>query len=314
MDRYDERIQELQEKCARLQWLSEVLDELREKRRTLDARVLERKAALREEQEDVERLEGRTLTALLSGLTGTREERLEQERQEAANARAKLAAVQRELAAVEDEICRHEDERRALRDCGERYQEALREKADAIRAAGGTAAVGLQRLEESACALKDHGRELREAVSAGSAALSTAQQVLDELKTAKGWGTWDLVGGGVITDAVKHSHLDEAQRGMERLQSQLRRFKTELADVSVRADMQVGVDGVLRFADFFFDGVFADWAVLDRIGQSQDQVSAVCGQIESALFRLRSLLSRVEGEQRRLTDEREALIRNTRLS
>jgi len=35
--------------------------------------------------------------------------------------------------------------------------------------------------------------------------------------------------------------------------------------------MQVNVDGFLRFADYFFDGLFADWAVLDRINQSQEQ-------------------------------------------
>lgn len=55
---------------------------------------------------------------------------------------------------------------------------------------------------------------------------------------------------------------------MEYLQSQLRAFRTELADVTISADFQVNIDGFLRFADYVFDGIFADWAVLDRINQA----------------------------------------------
>ena len=55
------------------------------------------------------------------------------------------------------------------------------------------------------------------------------------------------------------------------------------------ADVQVNVDGFLRFADYFFDGLFADWTVLDKIGQSQDQVQSTKHQIENVLTRLRSM-------------------------
>lgn len=69
----------------------------------------------------------------------------------------------------------------------------------------------------------------------------------------------------MLSDMVKHSHLDEAQQRVKYLQVQLRRFKTELTDVTIHADIQVSIDGFLRFADYFFDGLFADWAVLDKI-------------------------------------------------
>ena len=36
--------------------------------------------------------------------------------------------------------------------------------------------------------------------------------------------------------------------------------------------MQVSIDGFMRFADYFFDGFFVDWMVLDRIQQSTEQV------------------------------------------
>ena len=108
-------------------------------------------------------------------------------------------------------------------------------------------------------------KELTEAIWAGKDALRTTHQVLETLDSAKGWSTWDIVGGGLLVDIAKHRELDHAQEQVEQLQIDLRRFKTELVDVEITAELQVSVDGFLKFADFFFDGLFADWAVLDHI-------------------------------------------------
>ena len=90
-------------------------------------------------------------------------------------------------------------------------------------------------------------------------------------RQAENWGTWDLLGGGFVADIVKHDKLDSAQEQVERLQVQLRRFGTELADVAEFAGMQVRIEGFLRFADYFFDDLFSAWAVLDRVGRSKEQ-------------------------------------------
>ena len=84
----------------------------------------------------------------------------------------------------------------------------------------------------------------------------------------------------------------------------LRRFKTELADVEIDADVQVTVDGFLKFADFFFDNLFTDWAVLDRIGQSQQQVQDTRRQIERVLARLKRMAAAQDSQ---MEDERERL-------
>ena len=138
--------------------------------------------------------------------------------------------------------------------------------------------------------MENQKKEIREAVSAGQSALGTADSVLSELEDADGWNTWDLIGGGgIITHMAKHGHLDDAQEKVEQLQGKLRRFKTELADINIQADMQVNIDGFLRFADYFFDGLFADWAVGDKISESQSSVQEVKNQINSALSKLSSM-------------------------
>ena len=57
--------------------------------------------------------------------------------------------------------------------------------------------------------------------------------MLSHLSDAEGWATWDLFGGGLLSDIAKHSALDAAQDAVNVLQSKLRSFKTELVDVNM---------------------------------------------------------------------------------
>lgn len=305
---YDEQLKTLQAKIARFKQLSTMIKELRSQRDSLAARVRELETIKLDEQADVDRLEGRSLAAFFYNVIGKMDEQLNKERQEAYAARVKYDAAARELEAVESDLRRCESEYNELRGCEQQYEATLKEKAAAVKAAGGANAEEILKLEERHAFLESQKKELREASSAGNSALSTARQVLDSLGSAESWGTWDLFGGGLLADMAKHSHLDEAQGAIEYLQSQLRRFKTELADVRISADMQVNVDGFLRFADYFFDGLFADWAVMDKISQSQSQVQNTKSQIESVLSRLNSMMSAVEQEQAQIKNKLDALV------
>lgn len=313
MTYYDEKLQQLQEQMARSKQLEAMIKELRNQRDSLAAQVRELESIKLEEQADVDRLEGRSLAAFFYNVIGKMDEQLDKERQEAYAARVKYDAAARELEGVEADLRRYESELSALRGCEHRYDEVLKEKADAIKAAGGSNGEEILKLEERNAFLESQKKELQEAISAGNAALSTTQQVLSSLDSAEGWGTWDLFGGGLVADLAKHSHLDEAQGAIEQLQSQLRRFKTELADVTIQADMQVNVDGFLRFADYFFDGLFADWAVLDKINQSQSQVQNTKSQIESVLSRLDSMMRTLEQEQVKIKSKLDTLVRDAQL-
>lgn len=312
MKYYDERLQQLSENISRMKQLDAMAAELRSQRGILAARVRELNAIKKDEQKDVERLEGRSLASFFYNVIGKMDERLDKEREEAYAARVKYDAAARELSSCEDELRACLDELASLRGCERTYETVLKEKAAAVKTAGGALAEEILGLEERCAFLWCQQKELNEAISAGGAARGTANRVLESLDSAEGWGTFDLLGGGLISDIAKHSHLDEAQYTIEQLQSELRRFKTELADVRISADMQVNVDGFLRFADYFFDGLFADWAVLDRISQSKYQVQLTIEQIEQVLRRLNSMLNSTEEEYARTKGKMDALVREAR--
>ena len=305
---YDEQLRQLQAQCARKKKLEASIEELRAQREVYAARAEELQQIMSDEQADVDRLEGRSLSAFFYNVIGKMDEKLTQERQEAYAARGKYDAATRELFGVEEDLKRYEAELNSLQGCEDRYTSVLQEKTLAVKAAGGLTAERILQLEEQKGYLVGQKLELQEALDACNAALSCTDQILSELDSAEGWGTWDLVGGGLITDLVKHSHLDAAQASVETLQTQLRRFKTELADVTIDADIQVNIDGFLRVADYFFDGIFADWTVLDQIQQSQEQVDQTRSQIYGVLDHLRTLMEQTEAQISCTSQEVEQLV------
>lgn len=313
MTYYDEELQTLQQQIARKKHLQALLKELYTQRTELEAKVSNLKSVMEKEQSDVARLEGRGLTALFYGIVGKKEEKLDEQRREAVTARAKYDVAMQEMDLVQRRISRYEDELATLKDIEMKYAYALKQKVQLLKSTATPVSEKILQYEEQISNLENQKKEIREAISAGTKAKNIAEQVLSELDDAEGWGTWDLLGGGLISDLAKHSSLDDAQEEIEHLQVQLRRFKTELADVTIRAEMQVNIDGFLRFADYFFDGLFADWAVLDQIEESQAEVKSVIKQIQAVLDKLASMLASAEKDQKTVQTKLDELIVNAAL-
>ena len=267
-------LKELQQMIASKPSLGAKLRELERQRAEYDRRVVSLRVAFREEQADVEKLEGRSLANYFFQVVGKLDDKLTKERQEAYAARVKLDAAERELAAIDGDIqdlyARLSDVRRAQ----EQYDAAILQKHIDVRDSNTTEGERLREMDAALASLEAYRKEIREAINAGSGAQATADRILGELESADNWNTWDMFGGGgMITHMAKHSHLDQAQDLTEELQQKLRRFKTELADIQITADSQVNIDGFLRFADYFFDGLFVDWSVGNRIKQSRTSIS-----------------------------------------
>ena len=279
-------LKELRQQVAEKKRLEAKLQELYTQQETLEVQTQTLEQAKLNEQADVERLEGRSLAAFFYNVVGKLDQKLDKERQEAYAAQVKYDAAARELDSVQADIARCEDQAARLAGCEERYQAALQEKAAAVRRSGNEAARKLLETETRISALESRMKEIQEAVDAGSRALQAADKVIETLDDAESLSTWDVLGGGLLVDLAKHESLDNAQERVEQLQEDLRRFKTELTDVTVEADIQVSIDGFLQFADFFFDGLFADLAVMDHIHGSQEKVQKTRDEIQGVLSRL----------------------------
>lgn len=308
---FHEDLQQLKEQVARKSRLESELKELRVQQANLAGKIKELEKIKLDEQKDVERLEGGSLAAFFYNVIGKKEEKLTKEKEEAYKATVKHETAKEELTVVENEIFRREEEVKRLEGCEETYAYAFEEKLKKVRLNGNADAEQVLQVEAQMYQIECQKREIDEAILAGKQALCTVNSVLDDLDDAEGWAAWDtFAGGGLISDLMKHDHLDEAQAKINTLQIELRKFKTELTDVEVHADIQVQIEEFLKFADYFFDGLFADWTVMDEIEQSITQVKHTQNEIISVISKLEDKLANAEFRYQKKVEEREKLVLN----
>lgn len=249
---------------------------------------------LRKEQGDVGALEGFSPQAIWLRITGDREERLSKEKREAAAALFQHEQALRDLKDIDERMAALEREFTALRDCEGRYQAALARKRAILRGAGGVLGGRIADMEEDLAASRLRRKELGEAIAAGRRAHSALEQAENSLDSAAGWGTWDIFGGGLISDMAKHGHIDDARGYIDEAQRALSCFRTELADVGDIDIPNIQIGEFATFADWFFDGLFADVFVQGRIHDAQNSVAHAGNQVRLLL----NWLEKTDGEER----------------
>lgn len=131
-------------------------------------------------------------------------------------------------------------------------------------------------------------REIREAIQAGERALTSLRKAEEKLTSASNWGLWDIFGGGLISGIAKHSKMNEATSYMEEAKRNLTVFQKELRDVNGTYNLRLDIGGFLSFADFFFDGVIADYLVQTKIRDAKVQVQDAIRSVSDILIQLRA--------------------------
>ncbi|MBO4997781.1 MAG: hypothetical protein J6D02_07275 [Lachnospira sp.] len=135
----------------------------------------------------------------------------------------------------------------------------------------------------------DLGKEVKEAIDAGSAALLSLRKAQEELGHARNWGIVDMLGGGFLTDIFKHSKINTAQNCIINARHYLNQFQIELRDVAAYPQVDIEIGDFLTFADFFFDGIIADYMVQQKIADARRQVDEAIDRVEQILYQLNTI-------------------------
>lgn len=301
--------EELTQRASRLNQVGAQLQELERQRAERQERVWETGAAFRKEQDDVDRLEKGGLRALLLTLTGDKEERLSKERREALAAKCQYDQAVADLDYLDGRIRDLRGRKEELKHIRQRLEEVAAEKARLLKELGGAVGEQLMELDKERAQLEHQLREVREAISAGKRAEFCLEQVLGSLDSAESWGVWDMVGGGLMSTAIKHGHIDDAQDGLRQVQRALSDFRTELADVRDISIPDISIGSFATFADYFFDGIFADWYVQSGIHDAKNGVSEVRVKVLAALHTLDAAEAGLERELAENEGRRDRLLK-----
>lgn len=285
----------------RVTQLTEALQRAQEERDRWEER-------LQQEQLDVERLTGISLGALFYRIIGKRDEKLTEEEAEVLQAKLQYEEAADTASDLEAELAATKLQLNEVRYVDADIDAVLEEKTKAILEKHPALAASLQALTDREAEEQANVKELQEAAAAGRRVVSALRHAAEQLESAQNWGTFDMLGGGMIATAMKHSRIDDARSAIHAAQTSLRRFQSELEDVQRDVNIRLDIGGLLTFADYFFDGLIADWMVQGRIQSSLEQLAAKRSQLESITAELEAECRKAEARLQDLRSQREAMI------
>jgi len=266
---------------------------------------------LEKEKVDVDKLERTSLTVLFYSVLGSREQQLEKERQEMLTAQLNYQQTKYQVTFLEQEQSSLSHQLAQVEDVESEYKMLLSEKEQLLRQSNQPAAAEFAEIDEGVSKHRSELKEIAEAVKAGKAVGSGLEQVIASLESAEGWGTWDMLGGGFLSTAIKHSRIDEARNSVLDVQAKMGQFRRELADVQKNMEISIDISKLLTFADYFFDDLIIDWIVQSKIVDSLEQSRQAKELIDKALRHLENMCQLSQSNLNALQERRARLIERT---
>lgn len=265
---------------------------------------------LKKEQRDVEKLENKSMRSMFRKILGDREQQLEKERQEYLTVSLKYNELTKsvDLLTYELEILQKKlgDEEQLAN----RVQVLMKKREKELMQYDPIIGKELMRIHKKMDQTQIVKKDIDEAAAVGSKALQILQRMIAELRKARNWGQYDMMGDRRSAAYVKHRSIDNARNMATQARHYLMRFREELQDVyqDVRLNFKMELGDFNRFTDIFFDNLISDWIVQQKIKNALNQVNQVASQVNQVLKSLQDEKPKIDAELAELQELREKTI------
>lgn len=267
LKRINQELESLRQGISTLETAKRRLEERVTSKTMLFEEASKLKSVYNKEKQDVQKLNSLTLTNLWFSLTGGKGDKLEQEEQEAYDAKIKWDTCQTRLTAIEEDIERLVLQIQGLSKTPEAYQEKLHEKLMWIEYHIPTCIEEIKGIEAKSLLHQQNIREIEEGISALIKVKTLTHNVCALLDEAKSWSNFDLVSDSVIASVVKHDKLQEVKKAVDLLNHEIQFLKQELSDIKIHKIVTVDFSHY-AFIDTWFDNIFTDFSVHNKINDS----------------------------------------------
>jgi hypothetical protein len=263
---------------------------------------------LSKEKKDVDKLEKLTLKSIWYSLLGSKTLKLNKEK-------AELSKVEYEYKFINETIKRliaeseyYQDKIAGSKQLEAEYQKLINEKEQLISDSNHELSQPLSQINQERVEVESSIKEINEAINAGTEVMDALSSIIKVLNKAKGWGTLDLFGGGLLSNMIKHSHLDDADSQLSQLKYLINKYTRELKDVNMQLSIDLDISNMLKFMDFFFDNFFSDFMVQSRIEKTFQQAREAYYKVQQQLDELRVQHRNQKTKIKTLTDNKNKLL------
>ena len=233
------------------------------------------------EFKDVEKFNKISVVNIISTIFNCREEKLYKEEQEYLEAKLRYEEYRVTVEALKNDLETTKSRIESISNYEERYEELIQQKSEILKGIDLNKRLELEEIEDSINRYVKEGIEIKEAIDEAINCDFTVNSALKYLNDASGLATWDILGGGTITSIMKHDAVKSAQKEIERLGYAITKLEKELSDINmmnILGDFNNIESSYL--VDVFFDNIFTDISVSNKIDSSLGKVRNVKNKLD----------------------------------
>lgn len=230
------------------------------------------------EYRDVEKLEKLSVASVMARFKGTKDQQLEREKIEYLNVLNKEEAADREAQKLYSLITQTQKQVQELENLL-KVKNSLENELETLihQVCEGVSdpkedkiEQRLARLEDQIGPITNQRSRIFRARNHLEHAISDLNHALNALDSASGFSTWDILGGGLLADSIKHSRMSDARNRVHNAHNNIQQAKYEYPDIPALRGAYV--EEMSFFWDGFMDNIFSDIAAREKIHRSRESV------------------------------------------
>ncbi|WP_447410049.1 hypothetical protein [Clostridium perfringens] len=305
----NEKIKECRENMA----LKEILEKrnlsLENELNSKEKELGELEKRLNKELKDVQKLKSLSFSNLISNILRNKDEKLEKEEREYLEAKLKYDNFKFKVEKLRYDVEENNNRLGQLINIEGKYKDLISEKRELVKKLNLNIRDEIIEIENGIKDLLSNKTEISEALREANNCLMISEETLKSLRSAKNWGIYDIVGGGMISSAIKHNRIDDAKTYMERLSYSVDRLNKELGDVDTSIFNEgLNISGFSYTFDIFFDNIFSDFSVQGEINDSLYKIEDFRNKVLNLIRKLEEKENSVGLKVNLLNDKLERLI------
>lgn len=249
----------------------------------IDLKILEEK--LEKKKKSIDDLNKFSVINKIVAIFKNKEEVREKEEQEYLENKLKYDEIVLNIDILRNDLKSKEDKLNTLASCINDYNKVLEEKLIYIKKyCNKEINKKIQMLDEKIIDISNENKGIEEAYLVGGKLLDEVKSAEEELKSAKNWGKFDIIGGDAISSIAKHNRIRKVNYKFETIQKLLNDFNKELGDIKLN---NISFSNITFVMDVFFDNIFTDISVQRKINESLNSIENLKSNIEHILSDLR---------------------------
>ncbi|WP_288221113.1 hypothetical protein [uncultured Clostridium sp.] len=268
MINFNEEFIKLEEERTILRKLKTKLLNLEKEIDKTNKSVEDLKVRLSKEKSDVDKLESFSLSYIYYKMKGSIDEKISKEKFEFLEAQAKFLEANDYLKRL---ISNKKELLESISNIGDidlKHDDLLNKSSEYILKINNEKSKIVSEILEKMKFTSIEQREIREALYEGDKLIPCIEKAISYLNSAKNWGIYDMMGGDLIATMAKRSKMSEASNAINSIKVMLKKYNSELNDLSDKINISLNLDGLSSVMDYLFDNFFTDYFVQGKINSA----------------------------------------------